>query len=272
MATQPSSQEQMRPNAGRVYDYLLGGHHNFEVDRQAAEQVKALLPYLPTIMRLQRWCLQDIAEELVEQGFDTFVDFASGMPTEDHIHEIAPPETLVIYSDNDPLVVEYGLEILKDTPNAHMFLADARRPEELLNKPEVVSLLEGRKNIALVYWGVPFFIADEDLAHAMQYLYEWAGEHAENTIMAFNAQVADANVKSERSQRAIAIYRERMHSPLYFRPLSLYKELIKPWKPNEKGFIRLTDWHGIDITKDISEEDLSDLGEGLGGYGAYLVR
>ena len=25
------------PNAGRIYDYLLGGHHNFEVDRLAAE-------------------------------------------------------------------------------------------------------------------------------------------------------------------------------------------------------------------------------------------
>ncbi len=21
------------PNAGRIYDFLLGGHHNFEVDR-----------------------------------------------------------------------------------------------------------------------------------------------------------------------------------------------------------------------------------------------
>ena len=25
-----------RPNAGRIYDYILGGSHNFEVDRQAA--------------------------------------------------------------------------------------------------------------------------------------------------------------------------------------------------------------------------------------------
>ena len=49
------------PSAGRIYDYLLGGHHNFEVDRQAAEQILKLTPFIPKAMRLQRWCLQDIA-------------------------------------------------------------------------------------------------------------------------------------------------------------------------------------------------------------------
>ncbi len=28
-----------KPSAGRMYDYWLGGNHNFEVDRQAADQV-----------------------------------------------------------------------------------------------------------------------------------------------------------------------------------------------------------------------------------------
>ena len=28
-----------KPSAGRMYDYYLGGNHNFEVDRQAADQV-----------------------------------------------------------------------------------------------------------------------------------------------------------------------------------------------------------------------------------------
>ncbi len=27
------------PSAGRMYDYYLGGHHNFEVDRQANDGV-----------------------------------------------------------------------------------------------------------------------------------------------------------------------------------------------------------------------------------------
>ena len=33
-----------RPNAGRVYDYLLGGKHNFPADREFGEQIKQVLP------------------------------------------------------------------------------------------------------------------------------------------------------------------------------------------------------------------------------------
>ena len=35
------------PSAGRIYDYLLGGHHNFQVDRMAADQLVALAPFVP---------------------------------------------------------------------------------------------------------------------------------------------------------------------------------------------------------------------------------
>src|SRR5262249_31399264 len=32
------------PSAARMYDYFLGGHHNFEVDRRAADQAIAVWP------------------------------------------------------------------------------------------------------------------------------------------------------------------------------------------------------------------------------------
>jgi len=92
-----------RPNAGRIYDYLLGGYHNFQIDREAAEQLIKMFPSLPKAMRMQRWCLRDLAVELTEKrGFDVIIDFASGLPTQDHIHSVTPPgttlaETLKIY-------------------------------------------------------------------------------------------------------------------------------------------------------------------------------
>src|SRR3954465_2141329 len=124
-----------KPSAGRIYDYILGGHHNFEVDRQAADQIMHHVPFITKAMRLQRWCLQDLALELTEKrGFDIIIDFASGLPTNDHIHHVVPAGTTVIYSDFDPMVVEYSREILANTSNIYFFQADARRPEELLNR------------------------------------------------------------------------------------------------------------------------------------------
>src|SRR5450759_1743667 len=153
-----------KPSAGRMYDYDLGGNHNFEVDRQAADQVLKLTPFVPKFVRLQRWALQDIAVELTEKrGYDVIIDFASGLPTQDHIHFKVKKGTTVINSDYDPVVVEYTREILKDTSDVYFFQSDAGRPEELLNRPEVQKILGDRKKVAFVIWGVAGFMADEDI-------------------------------------------------------------------------------------------------------------
>jgi len=258
------------PNAGRIYDYMLGGHHNFEVDRQAAEQLIKIVPFLPKVMRLQRWCLQDLAEELtVRRGFDTVIDFASGLPTQDHIHTAAPKGTTVIYCDYDPLVVEYGREILGDTPDVYFFEANARQPEELLKRPEVQEILGDKRDVALVYWGVALFLADDELAHVARVLYEWTGE---KSCWAFNAQGANVNVDSQdpEAARGLEIYK-KTGAPVHIRSLERYKELVQPWKPDERDFVSLLDWHGFDESE-TSEEDRRIYGTSGGGYGAYLIK
>ncbi len=257
-----------RPNAGRIYDYLLGGHHNFEIDRRAAEQLIQLAPFAPKMARLQRWCLQDLAVELTEKrGFDVILDFASGLPTNDHIHYVVPEGTTVIYSDYDPVVVEYAREILADTPNVYFFQANAARPEELLNHPQVQNILGGRRSVALVYWGVTGFLTDDEITHAAQTLYEWAEE---GSCWAFNAQGAGANPDDPGAARALEIYKQ-MGQPFHVRPLEQYLQLIRPWKPDEKGFIPLLEWHGLDDST-MDTRDIEQFGAAGGGYGAYLVK
>jgi hypothetical protein len=257
-----------RPSAGRIYDYILGGHHNFEVDRQAAEQVIKLIPFLPKALRLQRWCLQDLALELTEKrGFDIIIDFASGLPTNDHIHHVVPAGTTVIYSDYDPVVVEYGREILADTPHTYYFQADVRRPEELLNRSEVQDILGGRHDVALVYWGISVFLSDDEIAYAARSLYEWSNA---STCWAFMAQGADIDANSAGMTETSKIY-ERIGSRLYFRPLSTMMQLIHPWHPDESGLVSIMDWHGIERSE-MTAEDLAGFGQAGGGYGAYLLK
>jgi S-adenosyl methyltransferase len=257
-----------RPSAGRIYDYLLGGHHNFEVDRQAAEQVVKLIPYLPKVMRLQRWCLQDLAVELTEKrGFDIIIDFASGLPTNDHLHYVVPKGTTVIYSDFDPVVVEYAREILADTPDVYFFLADARRPEELLNRAEVEAILGGRRQVGLVYWGISGFLTDEEISYAARSLYNWSGA---GSCWAFNAQAGDTDGNDSRTIAAREIY-ARMGSSFYFRSLDETLQLLQPWHPDENGPISLREWHGLD-QREMSQQDLDSSNPEGGGYGIYLVK
>ena len=257
-----------RPSAGRIYDYLLGGSHNFEVDRQAAEQVLTLLPFSRKFARLQRWALQDLAIELTEKrGFDVIIDFASGLPTNDHIHLVTPPGTTVIYSDYDPVVVEYAHEILAGTPNVYFFHADATRPEELLGRPEVQQILNNRRDVAVIYWGVTAFLSDEVIAHALRTLYEWTGQRS---CLAYNAQGAEANPNDPGMISAVKLY-EQMGTPTYFRSLARHTELIQPWHPDTNGFIPLLQWHGFDQSE-MAQDDVTAFGPMGAGYGAYLVK
>ncbi|MGH3590051.1 MAG: SAM-dependent methyltransferase, partial [Pseudonocardiaceae bacterium] len=90
----------------RVYDYYLGGSHNFAVDRQMARQAIELWPELPLIMQANRAFLRRSVRYLVSQGITQFLDIGSGIPTEGNVHEVAQtaaPEARVVYVDVDPV-------------------------------------------------------------------------------------------------------------------------------------------------------------------------
>jgi len=257
-----------KPSAGRMYDYFLGGNHNFEVDRQAGDQVLKIVPFIAKAMRLQRWALQDIASDLSEKrGYDVIIDFASGLPTQDHIHYKVKKGTTVIYSDYDPIVAEYARDILKGTTDVYFFQADVRRPEELLHRSEVEKILGGQRKVAFVLWGVSVFLTDEEIARTVKTLYEWADP---GSCLVFNAQGADVNTKDPAVIESENIYRQT-GNPIYFRSLDTYRELLQPWKFDENGFVDLLKWHGFDQSE-LGKEDVTVFGPMGGGFGAYLFK
>lgn len=253
------------PNAGRVYDYLLGGHHNFEIDRRAAEQIKHVTPFLPKLMRLFRWCLQDLAYELTYvRGYDAIVDFASGLPTSDHLHTAVAPGTTVIYSDRDPVCVEYGLEILANTPNVHYFQADCRYPVEYLNRPEIQSILSGKRRIAYIYWGISMYLKDEEISSIVNALHDYVDDES---CLAFYLQPYNENTNN--GSEVKSLYRG-MGDELYFRELSQFKDLFKPWVADKLGYRTMEEWHGVDSP--LTAEDMVWFPSGTVGWGVYLVK
>ncbi|MEI6291054.1 MAG: SAM-dependent methyltransferase [Chloroflexota bacterium] len=256
-----------KPSAGRIYDYMLGGSHNFEVDRQAADALYVYMPFITKFARLQRWALKDVAEELTfKRGYDVIIDFASGLPTMDHLHTFAKKGTTIIYSDIDPVVVEYAREILAGVENTYFFENDACYPEQLLNIPEVKKILNGRRKVGIGFWGFSTFQNDEELAHSMQSLYDWA---APGSTLAYNANSV-TNPDDPEIKKSIELYKS-FGSPFYVRSLESHKKLISPWKASQDGFISLLDWNGFDQSI-MSELDEASLGPQGGGFGAFITR
>ncbi len=257
-----------KPSSGRIYDYILGGNHNFEVDRQAADYLISQMPFLTKICLLQRWTLRDIAVELTQRrGYDVIIDFASGLPTSDHIHPNVPKGTTVIYSDFDPVVVEYARDILQNTPDVYFFEADAREPEELLNRPEVLKILGDRRRVGFVLWGVPVFLRDEEISHSLRVLYDWA---APGSCLAINAQGVGIDANNPLVVELFETY-AKFGQPGYHRTLEKFIGLCGDWRLDDKGFVSLLNWHGFDQSE-LGQEEVSIWGPLGPGFGAYLTK
>lgn len=252
-----------KPNAGRIYDYLLGGHHNFEIDRQAAQQIVGTFPFIPHLARLVRWFLGEAIRRLCEENYTQFLDFASGLPTVDHIHEIASKGTKVIYSDIDPVTVAYGKEIVSDNSDIRYVQCDAAKPQDILESGVAEELFGSNRKVAIGFNGISWFISDESVAHSMKTLYEWADTGSKLFICDIDiVGITDWTKK-------IIEYYNNIGQSTYQRPKKELLELVKPWKVEDPGFQQLDKW--VDVRTDAIKQAVEKWGGG-GLIGAILVK
>jgi O-methyltransferase involved in polyketide biosynthesis len=230
-----------KPNAGRIYDFVLGGNHNFEVDRAAAQQVLKAAPMFPKSARTIRWFLGEAVRRFLSDGFTQFIDFASGLPTMDHIHEVATKGTKVVYSDIDPVTVAYGQEIIKDNPDVRYILCNIKTPERLLEDPEIITFIDRSRKTAIGMNGIFYFISDEDIHHSLQLMYDWAAKGSRLYLCDFEM---DPSNLTPSMQDMVTQYR-KLGQPFFLRSRTTLIELCKPWKAIEPGFQPLEDWVGL---------------------------
>ncbi len=161
----PAGTDLDKPNAARVYDYYLGGSHNFAVDREMARKAMELWPELPMIMRANRAFLRRSVQYIAEQGVTRFLDIGSGIPTFGAVHEIArevDADARVVYVDRDPVAVAHSRLLLKDDPLSAVVQADLRDTDDLLAQPAVAELLAPGEPVAVLMVAVLHFITDDE--------------------------------------------------------------------------------------------------------------
>lgn len=152
------------PSAARLYDYLLGGGHNFPGDRVFAEKLVKVVP-ARDMARLNRAFLRRAVLYLLEQGIDQFLDLGSGIPTVGNVHEIAQavnPDARVLYVDYEPVAIAHSELMLEDNPRAAALQADMRDPEKILNARQTQELIDFDRPLGLLMVGVVQFIPDAD--------------------------------------------------------------------------------------------------------------
>jgi hypothetical protein len=167
---EPSDRASNPASTARIYDYFLGGTHNFEADRQAAQKMIELFPMVRAGALNNRAFLRRAVRHIAAAGITQFLDIGSGIPTEGNVHEVAQkiqPGARVVYVDIDPVAVSESLDLLTGNDDATAIRADLREPRSILDHPAVRGTLDFDKPIALLLSAVLHFVPDDELANGI---------------------------------------------------------------------------------------------------------
>jgi S-adenosyl methyltransferase len=161
----PEELDTDRPNVARLYDYLLGGTHNFAADRELARKLLRAEPNAKYIVAENRAFLRRAVRFVLSAGVRQFIDLGSGMPTQENVHEIAQQGDAgarVVYVDNDPIAVAHSRHLLGGNARATAIAADLRDPGSVVGHPDVTALIDFSEPVGLLMIAVLHFVPDAD--------------------------------------------------------------------------------------------------------------
>ncbi|WP_327637562.1 SAM-dependent methyltransferase [Kribbella sp. NBC_00482] len=145
-ADEPATIDLERASQARVYDLLLGGKNNFEVDRQFVQELLKIAPEISELTRQnRRWMADAIGRMITEGRIDQFLDLGAGLPTAQNTHDIAlraNPAATVVYVDNDLTAISHGQALLADDQRSFFAGADLNDPAAVLAHPSVTGVLD----------------------------------------------------------------------------------------------------------------------------------
>ncbi|MGV9790826.1 SAM-dependent methyltransferase [Streptomyces sp. NPDC003435] len=162
--TEPKQVDLSVPSPARMYDWLLGGSHNYEADEEACERLLGVAPTSREVALNNRWFLQRVVHVLArEHGIRQFIDFGSGLPTQRNVHQIAQdvdPAARVVYVDNDPVVLALGQSLLDENENTAILSADMTDTAKILAHEDFQRLIDFSKPTAALFVSVLHCLPD----------------------------------------------------------------------------------------------------------------
>jgi hypothetical protein len=228
----PPDIDTSKANIARVYDYWLGGSHNFRADQDAARTLIALDTNMRTVMRANRAFIGRAVRFLAAQaGVRQFLDIGSGIPT-----------------DNDEVVVAHSRLILQDNPDAAVVQADLREPAKILAAPETQLLIDFSQPVAVLLVAVLHFIPES--AGPAQIMATLRDALAPGSYLVICHSCRDA--RPEMADSAADVYTSRVAAQVCLRTRDQIADLFDGFQLVDPGLVWLPEWRP-EAAKDVPE-------------------
>jgi hypothetical protein len=229
-----------RPSAARVYDFYLGGSHNFQADREMARRAIEMWPELPQIMQANRAFLRRAVTFLLDRGIRQFLDIGSGIPTVGNVHEVAQaaaPEARVVYVDIDPVAVTHSRAILSGNDRTEVVQADLRDVDAVLGDPRTTRLLDLSEPVGVLMVALLHFVPREANPEAIVQRYRDRMAPGSHLVVSH----ATHEGQPEQAGPHTALYR-RTGTPMTMRSRTEIAALFAGFELVEPGVVFLPQW------------------------------
>ncbi|PWK89074.1 S-adenosyl methyltransferase [Lentzea atacamensis] len=238
----PATVDVTRPSVARMYDYYLGGSHNFEADRAAAKQVEQIFPGVAQSAQANRSFLRRVVRHLVAEGIDQFLDLGSGIPTVGNVHEIAQqdnPSARVVYVDVEPVAVSHSNALLADNDHATALLADLRATSTVLAGAR--EHLDFSRPVGVLIIAALHFVPDEDDPYGK--VAEYMAALPSGSYLAITHATWDTLSDEERAEaREIAKIYSSSDNKLAIRTHAEVSRFFDGLELLEPGVVPVNDW------------------------------
>jgi SAM-dependent methyltransferase len=268
---EPAVVDTTKPNAARMYDWYLGGGHNFEVDREFGRRVEAIWPNIKPVARHNRAFLQRVVLDSIDAGIRQFLDIGSGVPTAGNVHEVAAaaqPPAHVVYVDYEPIAFAAGQVLLEEQGSGHraaVIQEDLREPAAVLDHPETRRLLNFDEPVCLLTVALLHFVSDAD--RPKEILAAYRDRLAPGSRLALTHIACDAAPPAEREQvLAFCDAYKDTSNPLLCRDRVEVTEFFDGWDLLDPGVVFIPDW------RPVVPPDLADTARPLAWCGVGELR
>lgn len=259
----PEGVDVNRPSSARMYDYFLGGSHNFASDRALAAQLNEMAPNIGDTMRSNRHFLRRAIRYLVDQGVRQFLDLGSGIPTAGNVHEVAQeadPHATVVYVDIDPVAVAHSQRMLDDNDRTVAVHADVCAAEQILDIDEVRDLIDLEQPVGVLLAGVLHFVANDDHPHDIVARLRDAVVPGSHVVISHSSLDGQPPVVSD----ALEVTNNSGFNMMELRSGAEIQRMFDGWTLLEPGLVRLPFWRPEDVA-DIDEH--AERSVAFGGVG-----
>ena len=241
-----------KANVARVYDYWLGGSHNFRADQDAARAMIAVDPNLRAAARANRAFLGRAVRFLAQAGVRQFLDIGSGIPAGRNVHEVAQdaaPGSRVVYVDNDEVAVAHSSLMLAADPDAVVIQADLREPRKILADPQTRLLIDFSLPVAVLLVAVLHVIPDSD--NPAQIIAALRDAMAPGSYLVLCHACSDAD--PELAAKHMAVYPTRVAASSRLRTRAEIAGLLDGFTLIDPGLVWMPQWRP-DSPDDVPED------------------